>query len=396
MTSRSPDHIYTKRPLFFWAICAVTSSWTLRSQLEPLTKRLVAETMCSVSQSIETVQALLVLSMWPFAVSSLNEDPSCYYSGLAWQMCLQLGLHRPLETHSHQYGSEADSRTEHEEVKITTWLAAFVVNNLQSTYRGVPPAMLVDVHLLNAFDHPNVDPTLSQLCRISHLLMQSTLAISSNGPTLSRMLEPEARLNMIRHYGEQFAALEAQYLQQISDPVMITFLTSRAQLWSFALLGDMSPSPERENCFIRARTDAISLIELCYPKNLSIAPHHVRWSMSFSAFVLIRVLSSPQTTDAEVLEDMIERVCQLLEVNSSSPKDTVKKACDTIRVLPKMKDRHLRAPILSRMGTSIVYDSLRIWVENRFYSSTHAGQAGATMDSFDLDGIDWYSLDPIL
>ena len=396
MTSRCPESIHSKSALLFWVISATSASWTLRSRLEPIIKSLVADSICSVSQNLETVQALLILSTWPFPVSSLNEDPSYYYSGISWQMSLQLGLHRPLETHSHQHGSELDSRTEHEEVKITTWLASAVVNILQSTYRGVPPSILVDIHLLNAFSHPNVDPKLSQLCRISYLLMQSTLAISSNNPTASGMLEPEARLTMIAHYAEQFATLQLQYLQQADDIIMTAFLSSRAQLWSFALLHDVPPSRRRQEFFERAKGDAVSLIELCYGKNLSVAPYHVRRSMCFSAFVLIRALHSRQTTEPELLVDMIERVCQSLQVNPSSPNDVILKASTIIRALPEMKDRKLRPPILSRMGASIVYDSLRIYVENSFYGDAHEDQAEDPIQALDLDGTDWYSLDPLL
>lgn len=396
MTSTAPEHVYSNNRLLFWAICAVNASWPLRARLQPMVKSMVADSLSSVLQTFEDVQAPLILSLWPFPVSSLNEDPSYYYSGLAWQMSLQIGLHRPLEIHSHQYGSENNTKTELEEVKLSTWLASFIVNNLHASYRGVPPTVLVDIHLLNAMENPVVDSRLSQLCRITHLLMQATLELSANNPTSSGMLEPEARLSMIKLYGERFARLQTQILDQADDTVKIAFLSSRAQLWSFALLNDMAFSADLKDCIEHARSDATALIGVCYGKNLAVAPYHVRRALCFGAFILIRVLKSQPLTDPEVIEDMIERTCLLLEINpsSASPSDLVRKACQIIRALQKMNDRRLRPPILSRMGASLVHDSLRIWVENEYYDNSQHNHADASLATLDLDGFDWTALGP--
>jgi hypothetical protein len=48
------------------------------------------------------------------------------------------------------------------------------------------------------------------------------------------------------------------------------------------------------------------------------------------------------------------------------------------------------------MGASLVYDSLRIWVENEFYDSNHGNQTEASIATFDLDGFDWTTLGPLL
>jgi len=388
LKSRDPDDVYLNSPLLFWAICAAASSWKLQSQLEVEIKTLVAATLHSKVRAIETVQALLVLCMWPFRVSKLHEDPSHFYIGLATQMCLQLGLHRPSQPHSHLVDRpEYQSMIADAHVKTTTWLACFVVNQMQSSYLGVPPSILVDLNLANSFDNPKVDKTLSQLCRIYHLLSQSCLAISANGPTPSGMLAPDARLLMMKLYGEQLSTLQAQYLQDMNDIVQVSFLYARLQTCSFALLDDMPVTDELVQIINSAEETACELIELCYGMNLAVAPYIVRQVMCYGAFVLVRIMRSQHSTQREVLEDNIERVCQAMSTTASADDGITRKLCPILRALPYVEDKSHTSPIMSRMAASIVYDSIRI-----YWNNSDARRPSQEPLTFDFDGYDWNTL----
>jgi hypothetical protein len=353
---------------------------------------MIADSIHSFPRSVEQVQALLIMSMWPFSVTSVMEDVSHYYCCLATQMALHLGLHRPTQTHLHEHGMEEreNARAVGEEVKTTTWLSCFVVNQKLSAIRGLPPSILTDLHMLNAFDKSSINARLSQLCRIYHLLMQSNLAISANGSTPSGMLEPEQRLGAMKSWAERFSALERQHLENMDAVVKIPFLTSRLQLWSFALLDDMLVSPELIVFIDNARRDASELIEMCYSQNLSIVPSCVRNAMCFSAFVLIKILRSGYSSETEVLQDDIERVRQALSTTSGTPDDTHHKACETMRRLLYIEDKKLSPPIHTRMGASVVYDLLRIHAEDKYCNMpNHA----TTNPIIDLEGLDWNFLD---
>jgi hypothetical protein len=388
MKTQSTDEIYSKCPLLFWVICAVTSTWQARKQLAPLIKDMVANILHSPSRSVEIVQALLILCIWPFSVSTLNEDPSHFYSSLAAQMALQLGLHCPAQVHSHKPAPTDRAPAADNVVKMTTWLACFVVDQMQSSWLGVPPSMMVDNHLIRDFDHPAVDRNLSQMCRIYRLLIQSTLALSSYGPTSSVPLEAHDRLPTIKRCGDQFSTLLTHHLGNMTNAGKIVFLSSKVQLWSFALLDDVPSSTEQIEIVKQAETDACTLIDLCYDLNISITPYYVRRAMCYCAFVLAKILRSGQATHREVLIDNIEKVREALIATVDSKDNIIHKACEYLQELPYLEDKRLSPPILSRMGVSILYDLLRIHVENHH----HSGESSEEAQTLDLDGFDWNTL----
>lgn len=386
MRSQASEDVYAKSPLLFWAICAAASNWRLQSRLAAPLKAMVKETLFS-PRSIETVQALLILCVWPCPFSSLSEDPSHFYSGLATQMSLQMGLHRPTQAYSHMRVS-SDPLNSTAEIKLTTWLACFVVGQMQASTLGVPPGITVDLQLVRAFDDSTVDPSLAQLCRIYHQLHQASVSLSSSSQTSSGLLDPIVRLNTIKQYGEHFDSLREQHLTTMSNAVKIAFLNARVHLWSFALLGDLPSSPELLKIIEDAKDDACNVIDLCYHTNLSMAPYFVRRGMSYCAFVLVKLLRSPYKTQVEVLQDAIERVCQALTTTACSPDDINYKACQALRALPYLEDKKLTPPIVSRMEASVFYDLLRIWAENG-YARSKAIAIDQESQICDFNGFDW-------
>ncbi|KAK6332283.1 suppressor protein sef1 [Orbilia brochopaga] len=392
MESSSPEEIYARSPLLFWVIITIASTRKLRGRLAPMIKAMVGETMYVRRHSIESVQALLLLCLWPFPTLSMNEDPSHIYSGIATQIALQLGLHCHSQAHSHLTIFQNQMKPD-DEIKMTAWMACFLVNQMQSNMLGVPPTIMVDNNIINHFGHPALDPTLAKMCRIFHLLTQCTLTISGYGPASpsSPPGDTNSRFKMIMAYGAEFASLQATHLDPMDENTKILFLFARVQLWSFALIDDVplalspSPSPSSYLDIIKyAERDACDLIELCYGLNLSITPVYIRRAMSYCAFVLARILRSQHASQCEVLEDNIEKVRQALITTSDARGDIIHKACELLQDIPYMEDKRLSPPITSRMGASVLYDLLRIASENKLGS-----QLGQRTLAFDLDGFDW-------
>jgi len=121
----SSEVIYTKSPLLFWVICAAESSNRLKPRFAPHIRNLVAKILIAPTRSVETVQALLIMCMWPFNFSKLVDDASFFYCGLATQIGLQLGLHRPSLTHTHLGGSEQQDAETDFDARLTTWLEVY-------------------------------------------------------------------------------------------------------------------------------------------------------------------------------------------------------------------------------------------------------------------------------
>lgn len=388
VSTESPEEVFSRSPLLFWVICAVASHWKQQGQLAPMVKAMIADTLHANSHSVDTIQALLIMCLWPFKTTRLSEDPAPFYCSIATQMSLQLGLHRasqpywPLRNGSLSGPSTVMLDTE---IRLTTWLACYVVTQMQSSHLGVPSSIFADANLLAAFGDPAVEPVLSQLCRVYHLLMQSSWEISGNAPTLTGMLDPSARLTMVRQRRKQLLALEEQHLDREGDAVRITLLYGRLMLCSFALLDDVPLSEDVMDLVREAEATACELIDLIYGMNLSTAPIHTRRAMCYAAFVLVRLLQLPYEVQRELLHDSIERVRQSLSTAISAPDDISRKACTILQELPYIEDKHRSPPILSRMGASVFYDTLRVYWE-------HCLEKQMPEQYLDFDKFDWGAL----
>jgi hypothetical protein len=86
-----------------------------------------------------------------------------------------------------------------------------------------------------------------------------------------------------------------------------------------------------------------------------------------------------------MLHDSIERARQSLSTTISAPDDINGKACTILQELPYVEDKHRSPPILSRMGASIFYDTLRVYWEQCLERQMPA-------EYLDLDRFDWTAL----
>jgi hypothetical protein len=124
---------YNTCPLLFWIVMAIASKASrkyadLYLQLRHLIERLVADHANPASRSTYFVQALLLLCIWPFPFSAVNEEPSWLYCSLAIHMAMLLGLHRP--QHPFRLLNAADAEVGDLAVQTRTWIACFVVNQM--------------------------------------------------------------------------------------------------------------------------------------------------------------------------------------------------------------------------------------------------------------------------
>lgn len=91
--------IFDASPILFWTIIFVASKHlpSLQSHFQILRKKLLillGSLMVSRHQSMHTIQALLILTMWSPSIRRLAEDIRWMYSGMILQMILQAGYHR--------------------------------------------------------------------------------------------------------------------------------------------------------------------------------------------------------------------------------------------------------------------------------------------------------------
>lgn len=263
--SRSVEAIYEKCPLLLWVICAVVAGDPLRTQLEPSIRVLAADALeLEKSSTVEMVQALLILCMWPY-LADQRTDPSFIYSGIATQICFTMGFHLPNAQGPYPFGTSGDSN-ETENVRKTTWLACFVVAQIQASRRGVPAAMLPHHALISSLESPGVLPDLFHLCRISQLTVEATQTLGARGPSTAGLADPTVRNSLINVFGNQFDELKPRHFPKPSDIVEIFYLGSRLQLWSFALHNDAPFAASILQTIAQARDDAVCLIQIACEK----------------------------------------------------------------------------------------------------------------------------------
>lgn len=120
---KSMDTIFCDSAFLFWAIVITAAQYhpVHSGQFHRLGqpfKRLVADHLVHSIRSIYTIQALLLLIVWPFPVLQQDDDPSWNYCGIAVSATLKMGFD---DTNRNNMSDSMIQRTK-------TWLGCFAVS----------------------------------------------------------------------------------------------------------------------------------------------------------------------------------------------------------------------------------------------------------------------------
>lgn len=99
--SKSPDRLYESGEAVFWALIGVASrryqdDFMLFNLLSEWVPKLVWNAISSPPYRGPAVQAVILLSAWPFPFDSTWTDSSITMSSIAISIAMQAGLHRPM------------------------------------------------------------------------------------------------------------------------------------------------------------------------------------------------------------------------------------------------------------------------------------------------------------
>ena len=127
----SSDYYHDLSPLLFWTIILVSSRRLegerrlFQTLSEPLS-RLLWTTIMAVPQNYHIVKALCLLCTWPMPTSRTSTDPTFIYAGLASQIAIQLGLHRP--SHAQDFSRyRLNLQQKDVEDRARTWAVCVIV-----------------------------------------------------------------------------------------------------------------------------------------------------------------------------------------------------------------------------------------------------------------------------
>ena len=92
----TPNDCHSQSPLLFWTIVAIGSRKypddpTVLSLLAPRLLRMVRNAV--FSRDLPTIQAFLLLCVWPLPVDTLDNDISPVLIGVILQLAMNIGLH---------------------------------------------------------------------------------------------------------------------------------------------------------------------------------------------------------------------------------------------------------------------------------------------------------------
>lgn len=386
--SRSVESIYEKCPLLLWVICAASSLETQRSQFQEPIQSLISEVLIPPRGSnVETVQALLILCMWPFPFTDQSTDPSFIHSGLATQISLTIGLHRPAVDAGFGYGSKDDGSRD-EEIRRSTWLACFVIAQIQASRRGVPATIQADHSLLSSFDSPAVSRDLSRLCYISHLVLEANLAIGARGPNNAGLVDPSSRISLINVFGKQFDDLRRAQFPEPSDVVEVFFLNAKLQLWSFVLHNDVPISANSVQIVQNAKADAVKLIQLACEKNLALVPYYTRRCVSYAALLLYSIKLGRFQWQDDMIDLHIERAQHALMASDPRIGQFVASVTSPVnRDAFVRASTHTPSPNRSRMGAFFMFDFMRVYAD-----LMEANASRLPCEFLDFDNLPWTEL----
>lgn len=123
------DSIRNESPLLFWTVIVISvRTHPLHSaQFESLQapfRRLLSGYLVNSIRSIYTIQALLLLCLWPFPVAKQPEDPSWDYCGMAVAATFKMGL----DDSQSSWTDASEPPGDDAMWRLKTWLGSFVVS----------------------------------------------------------------------------------------------------------------------------------------------------------------------------------------------------------------------------------------------------------------------------
>ncbi|KAJ2963134.1 hypothetical protein NQZ79_g1796 [Umbelopsis isabellina] len=356
---RSVDSIHQLCPLLFWVIVAVASrDRVLVKSLIPHVQRMTSDIMLKPVRNVETVQAILILCLWPFPYSSQLDDQSFFLCGMALHIGLQIGLHRP--EYAFQFSSKQDVLRTSIPIRRTTWIACFVVNQMLATAKGVPSTMPQDYNFLVSLDHEDTPPYLGRLGHITRMTATFTNAIGTNASNMHGLCEPHERINLIKLYNREFSNLKFNKLGEMDHKLEVAFLASQLQLFTFALLDDISASAELIDIIQKAESISCKLIQLVSQSDLEFVP--VFWSryVIVAAVILLKILKSPSASNSSLINNQISLAHQIFTSITKCEDDGNQRSDRLLLLFSVLEDKKKFPPIHCRLAASLVYDAIRV------------------------------------
>ncbi|KAJ5602119.1 Transcriptional regulatory protein LEU3 [Penicillium lagena] len=377
---------YEQDPILFWVVISIGSRNTsqyeyMQDALQGEIKSLVSNAHTPAKQSLQLIQALLLLCYWPFPFGATANDPSWSYSALSISCAYTKGVHRAEHLSDFEYDATPTSEMIVERKR--TWIACFIVNQRLSSLNGFPPLVTPDHTIQSAVSlQPTWLPTpLVQQLYISYQSYKITSALGNSETQSSGLLPHPA--NLIRLFDSELRSTQPPSTASIDtdtsawqESETIYLLATKLQLYSFALnlTSPASASTPENETLARSYTAAISLLQhaLKVSPQIKYCPFHTIRYITYAIFVLFKLMActTPEEfTDETTSRNLIARTWELFRQASHDTTDHVSRMCDIIQYLSTTRWYDEESPevrVLSRGAANLVVEM--IWRARRRFS----------------------------
>ncbi|VUC35648.1 unnamed protein product [Clonostachys rosea] len=257
-SSVSPNSIYDSSPLLFWTIIVTAArhdaaDFSLLLSLLPAVKRLLWSTIPATPHTLASLQAMAILCLWSFPVSTMPEDTTFILSGILRSAAMHVGLHRPdiLELYSRTRSTLG--RPELLQA-IRCWCAIYLAIEGASIGSGHLPALANDhtVEKAAVSSNPYELPESLHMAIIAQLFCDKIHVAFGNTNTYN--------ISFLNDHESQLRELDTRLGSFQSPSAPIHFLSASFQLQSYSLFDD-EDSVARRLAVLRAFDLGVQYIE---------------------------------------------------------------------------------------------------------------------------------------
>ncbi|KAJ9616448.1 suppressor protein sef1 [Cladophialophora chaetospira] len=362
-----------KWPPLFWSIILVSAKDrqqdSLYARLSQPLKRLVLSPEYLSSQSLEMIQALLLLCTWAGGDDRSWTDLSWTYSGIATHAALQMGLHRPEYANDFIYGSKFD-----DEIILSrrkAWIACFIENEMASRRIGVPCTAPIDHTILEALSSPtsSIPVKLKQQLQIAYLSYRTNTTLGNSDLSPAGVLL--SSISAIHMFEKEFSLMESTSGLLWSPHEEVLFLGSKLNLYIYAITSSNSSTQNGRHSNVDefigpALATGIKLIDVAHNAESEISSWsvHTKESLIAATFFLLMLRDSEHPlVDLATTRKAIGQAWNTLHACIVTEHDYLSRTCTTISYLSqnplKREGNGFALKTKSRMASSIMWDTIR-------------------------------------
>jgi hypothetical protein len=146
----------------------------------------------------------------------------------------------------------------------------------------------------------------------------------------------------------------------MDQDIEIVYLTSKLQLYSFALHDDVPESLDLIEFIQKAESVACKLIQLVSQLDLEFAPAHWSRAIIFAGVLLIKILKSPNAGDRNLINNQISLAHRIFSSMTKADNDGNQRSDRLMLLFSVLEDKKKWPSIQCRSAASLIYDAIRV------------------------------------